>query len=308
MAASITKRFIVAAMAGTLAASSLSACAVSAGTAPAPTEAASPTVVELLTPGRPVTVIDRGDGTELCLGGLLQSIPPGCADGIDLSGWDWDAVPGTYDAVGGTRWGEYLVTGTYDDTAATFTVTSSSDGADFVWPDVAEDPITFSTKCTEPEHGWQIIDESRATLEALNAATDVAAQIDGYAVTWIDDTLVPPVPANTDPLAGLHHYAVHAGRNILNVAIRGDVAAAETRLREVWGGALCVVTADHTAAELDTLVQEIVQEYGYTVGSDGMTGTVYVSAPYDRDGALQQELDDRYGDGRIVVQSALEPV
>lgn len=308
MAANITKRLIVVAVAGTIVASSLSACAVSADADSKMAEPASSNGVELLTPGHPVTVIDRGDRAQLCLGGVLQSIPPGCSDGLDLVGWDWAAVPGEYDEVGGTRWGAYLVTGTYDDAAATLTVESVSAGTDIVRPDAAPEPMTFSTKCTEPEHGWQIVDESRATLEALNAAADIAAQMDGYAVTWVDDTLVPPVPANTDPADGLRHYAVHTSRNILNVAIRGDVAAAETRLREVWGGALCVVTADHTAAELDALVQEIVQEYGWAVGSDTMTGTIYLSMPYDRDGTLQQELDDRYGEGRIVVQSALEPV
>ncbi|MGM7678195.1 hypothetical protein [Microbacterium sp. A94] len=302
------KNVVVAVVLGAIISSSLSACAVSTDAETQRAHLASSTIDELLTPGHPVMVIERGDRVQLCLGGVLQSIPPGCADGIDLVGWDWDTVPSGYDEVGDTRWGEYLVTGTYDDAAHTFTVASVSEGVDAASLDSASDVLMFSTPCAEPVNGWQIIDEPRATLETLNAAAEVASQIEGYAVTWVDNALIPPAPENTDAEDDLHHYAVYAGRSILNVAVRSDVAAAETRLREVWGGALCVVNADHTAAELDALVQKVVQEYHGTVVSDAMKGAVYLSVPYDRDGALQQELNDRYGEGRIVVQSALEPV
>lgn len=308
MAANIAKRFILVAVAGTIVASVLSACAVSASVDPQIVGSPSSDSGVLLTPGHPVMVIERGDRIQLCLGGVLQTIPPGCGDGLDLVGWDWDAVASEYDEAGGVRWGAYLVTGTYDDVAATLTVETASTGTEPVPREPAPEPDTFSTQCTEPENGWQIVDESRATFETLNAAAEVAAQMQGYAVTWVDDTLIPPVPANTDPSDALRHYAAHAGRNILNVAIRGDVPAAEARLREVWGGALCVVSADHTAAELDELVHELAQEYAWPAGFDTMTGTVYVSMPYDRDGMLQQELDHRYGEGRIVVHSMLEPV
>lgn len=58
------------------------------------------------------TVLDRGDGPELCLGGVAESHPPQCS-GPALDGWDWSSIDGWQEA-SGVRWGAYAVQGTFD--------------------------------------------------------------------------------------------------------------------------------------------------------------------------------------------------
>lgn len=288
----------------------IAACATPPpGTDPIRAASAVATDPVLLTTGHPVTVIDDGRETALCLGGVLQSVPPGCAGGLTLVGWDWDDVPGPYEEANGVRWGDFVVTGTHDSDAEEFTVVSVTDGSDYAWPDPPEDAGLFPTRCAEPPRGWQILDEDTATLDALHAATALAAQLDGYATSWVDNALIPPVAEGTDPLDEMHNYAVNAGLTIINVAVRGDTSAAEDRLREVWGGALCVFSVDYTAAEREALLQEILAEQSdiVTAFTDGMTGRIKVSVAYDDGGALQDALDGRYGTDLVVVNSVLKP-
>ena len=63
------------------------------------------------------TVLDDGDGPELCLGGVATSLPPQCG-GPPVEGWDWSRVE--HEDVSGVRWGSYQITGRFD--GATFTV------------------------------------------------------------------------------------------------------------------------------------------------------------------------------------------
>ncbi len=65
------------------------------------------------------TVLDTGNGAQLCLGPVAESYPPQCS-GIPLEGWSWDDVDGS-DSANGTTWGAYAVQGTYD--GEVFTVT-----------------------------------------------------------------------------------------------------------------------------------------------------------------------------------------
>ncbi|GAA1846854.1 hypothetical protein ACFQZV_09185 [Microbacterium koreense] len=65
------------------------------------------------------TVLDDGEGAELCLGAVMASNPPQCS-GIPLVDWSWDAVDGE-ETASGTTWGTYAVQGTYD--GRSFTVT-----------------------------------------------------------------------------------------------------------------------------------------------------------------------------------------
>ena len=44
--------------------------------------------------------------------------------------------------------------------------------------------------------------------------------------------------------------AADLGTLIINVAVTGDTAVAETTLREFWGGPLCVSSARRTYAEV----------------------------------------------------------
>jgi hypothetical protein len=89
------------------------------------------------------------------------------------------------------------------------------------------------------------------------------------------------------------------------VAVTGVTAAAEARLREVWGGALCVSRARHTDAELRRVQEEVARTPG--VLSVGTTiDRVNLEVIHD-DGTLQRELDATYGAGLVVVASVLRP-
>ncbi|MEV4774313.1 hypothetical protein [Microbacterium sp. LWH12-1.2] len=275
---------------------------------PAASSAVAASTEILLTTGHPVTVIGRGERVELCLGGVLDMLPPGCMGGVEMVGWDWDAVAGQYEESGEVRWGDFIVTGTYDSDVETFASTTLISGSGY---GLEIDPIgpIFETRCEPPEGGWRILDETKATYETLHATTAAAATLDGYATTWLDHSLVPPVPEGTEVLDEMQHYALTAGHNILNVAVRGDAEPAEAILRQTWGGALCVFTVDYTEAELNAVLQELVATYSFlTAGPDGRSGTVWLSVVYDAGGELQREVDEKYGAGLVRVSSVLQPV
>jgi hypothetical protein len=71
------------------------------------------------------TVMDTGDGAELCLGPIAESYPPQCS-GPALVDWDWAQHP-EHDEQGDVRWGTFALTGTWDGTA--FTATDAVSGA-----------------------------------------------------------------------------------------------------------------------------------------------------------------------------------
>ncbi|QEW03254.1 hypothetical protein [Microbacterium lushaniae] len=83
------------------------------------------------------TVLDEGDGAQLCLGPVAESFPPQCR-GIPLHGWSWDdVVPDA--SSGDVRWGAYAVQGRYDGEALTVTTDATPlalyDPEPFPWPD-----------------------------------------------------------------------------------------------------------------------------------------------------------------------------
>ncbi|MGO2095868.1 MAG: hypothetical protein ACTH2J_01730 [Candidatus Microbacterium stercoravium] len=70
-------------------------------------------------------VIDDGERPpQLCVGGVSESLPPQCA-GIDLEGWDWNAV-GDHEQRGNVRWGEFVVSGEYSAADNVLRVTATS--------------------------------------------------------------------------------------------------------------------------------------------------------------------------------------
>lgn len=74
---------------------------------PPPEDAVSPpgdgTRLGLATPF-PATVLDDGDGPELCVGVILQPFPPHCSGPALVSGWDWADWDGHYESASGVRW------------------------------------------------------------------------------------------------------------------------------------------------------------------------------------------------------------
>lgn len=259
------------------------------------------------------TVIERNGRTDLCFG-VLQSSPPQCGGGVELAGWDWEAVEADYDERMDVYWGDFTLTGSYDAEAQILTVVSVTPRSESSPAADPKGPI-LPSRCPEPDGGWQIVDESLATYDAFLGVHAVATALDGYATAWIDRSEIPEVPPGTDALEEMRLNAVHAGLPIVNVGVRGDPAAAEAQLRQVWGGALCVYEADYTAAELEARLQEIMSDHQFlsdhqimSAGPDTMTGTITISVVHDAHGELQQQMDDDYGPGSVVVFSILMPL
>jgi hypothetical protein len=264
--------------------------------------------VDLLTTEFPVTVLDDGNGAELCLGGVLESLPPQCG-GPALVGWDWSDVEGGYEEESGTRWGSFVVTGTYDSAADEFTPTAVVLRDDWDGPGLGS--TYFTTPCAEPEGGWMPLDASRTTTEAMEAALAAATAMDGYATSWMDQSRNPA--SDPDVLATLTPEEEMALMNdpryvIVNVRVTGDTAAATAELRRHWGGLLCVTQAARTDAELRDVQDEIASSFDglLSVGVDGIAEVVEVTVVHD-DGDLQARFDAEFGAGIVEVSGVLVP-
>lgn len=248
---------------------------------PASTRTSTPAAEAELTTRWPVTVIDDGRGAELCLGMVATSLPPQC-EGQRLVGWDWPEHAGEFERRGHTRWGEFVITGTFDGEAMTPTeVVAAADLK--TEPSYAEEMPDFSTPCPEPEGGW-IVDASHAGEEDQQRAFRVASRLDDYGSSYIDTP-----------------------HGVVNIRVTGDLAAAEKAVREVWGGGLCVRGATHTDAELARIQRELTDAVPHPLGASRGEDEVTVLVVHD-DGSLQRSVDERYGEGMVVVESALVPV
>ncbi len=118
--------------------------ATTAPAVPTPSPTAAPDGTIALATPHPITVLEkesRGDGPQLCVGGVAASLPPQCT-GVDLLGWSWEDVAGEYDDRSGVRWGEFVVTGDFSLSDDTMRVTLvETDGPDRGprWPDCADE-------------------------------------------------------------------------------------------------------------------------------------------------------------------------
>ena len=59
------------------------------------------------------TILDDGDGAELCVGGVAESYPPQCG-GPPITNWNWADHEGDFEEASGVRWGDFHVVGTFD--------------------------------------------------------------------------------------------------------------------------------------------------------------------------------------------------
>lgn len=221
-----------------------------------------------------VTVLDSGGGPEMCLGAVAESYPPQCG-GPALADFDWGDV-GSEEA-GGVTWGQYALTGTYDGT--TFTVTDAIPAALY---DVMEqpgagglDPACDDAATTDPE---------KATPEDMDATLAAASALPTYASSWLSN-------------------------GTISVAVTSDAEAAESTLRETWGGLLCVTVVERSDADLNEVNQELQAALGDQLLTSGSSAPDSLDAQvvYD-DGSLQEWADATYGDGLVRVTSALVPV
>ena len=248
-------------------------------------------------------VLDDGDGPVLCLGPVLESLPPQCG-GPQLVGWDWADVEASRRA--GVRWtGAYVVTGTFDGTRLTLTEPPvPGDEYDGPRPPRSGEDDTLGTPCPEPAGGWRPVDPEKTDQRSLEEVGRVAGRLDGYAGLWWDQSVNP---AYDDPDGADKEFDMNDPENlVVNVAVTGDPAAAEAELRKVWGGALCVTQMQRTEAELRRIQHEVARTPGMLSASSGRD-VVDLDVEYD-DGSLQRVLDERYGAGVVRVHSALFPV
>jgi hypothetical protein len=254
------------------------------------------------------TVLEDADhGPELCLGGVLLSLPPQCS-GVPLAGWDWDAVEGAQSG-SGTTWGEFHVVGTYADGVLTVTEVGPVD------PDGLDAGTgtarSFTTSCPEPAGGWPTAVPSVSMEEDFAAGTSIAQARPDHVALWVDyaGDLTPEevdqAMVEGTPVA-----------KIMNVVVTGDVAETEAAIRKVWRGPLCVVQHEgKTQQELQAIRAEaerfIQEELGLemTWSQEGDVGlAAEVGVVVDVDGAGQAALDDRYGAGMVKLLPGLRPV
>lgn len=240
------------------------------------------------------TVLEApGEEPQLCLGGVAGSLPPQCGGPV-VEGWDWADVGA--ESAAGTTWGTYTVTGTFD--GETFTLTE---------PAAAPEPTTggpsapdFTTPCPEPEGGWAPVDPALATEEAADRALALAAATDGYGGAWIDQR----VPADELTEANANDPT----RYVLNVTTTGDTDQLEARLREVWGGSLCVSPAARSESDLRRVQEQLVAGPGHLLsGTDVVSGTVELGVPVATE-ERQRELDERHGEGAVRLVGLLRPL
>ncbi len=197
-------------------------------------------------------------------------------------------------------WGDFHVIGIYDGTS--FKVTESGSPQR---PDSGDDDV-IDTPCPEPEGGWRVPDPSRASQAHASRAAQLAEREPGFSGVWVD------YYGPTDPDAQSDAEAY--GDIILNAAFTGDLEGREETLRDVWGGALCVVEAQHTYKELRAIQKEAAQvgeeEFGLEVlwsDADVTTGRVEIGVVVI-DAETRAALDERYGPGIVKVTPSLRPV
>ncbi|HJV03927.1 MAG TPA: hypothetical protein VJ868_01570 [Actinomycetota bacterium] len=237
-------------------------------------------------------------GPMLCLGMLLDSLPPQCGD-VPLTAWDWGTVDGE-ERLAGTIWGEYRVIGTYD--GSSFRVLEVGPPDPPPAPDPA-DPV--DTPCSEPPGGWEADDPGRTSEADRQRATRAASSEPDFAGLWIDHVGDPaPEDTEADPTSA---------EIILNVAFTEDIPRHESDLRALWGGPLCVVQHARTEAELRSIQRDLpggLSDLGLTVlwtDVDIVDNVVEVGV-VAIDPQTREALDDRYGPDTLRAVPALRPL
>ena len=248
------------------------------------------------------TVLESPEhGPQLCFA-VAESLPPQCG-GPDVVGWEWDAVP--HESAQGVRWTDPVaVTGRWEGSRLVLTEPPAQPTGP---PTPGEEPEDeFRSPCPEPEGGWRPVDPGRATDEALGT---VQAALEGdpdFAGLWIDQGYLGEGRTSPD----LEGEANDPQRYILNVRTTGDLGAYEQRVREFWGGALCVSPAEHSMAELEAVAQAVpdVVPRDLLIGhsADVLTNRVEVGVVVATE-EVQRELSDRFGPGVVMLRGALQP-
>lgn len=248
------------------------------------------------------TVLESPDhGPELC-DGVMDSLPPQCS-GVPLEGWDWAEVD-SEESVAGTTWGSWEVTGTWD--GGVLTLTEAPGQARQHRDDEGRG---LTTPCPMPAGGWAPVDPTLVSLESQDAAMRAADQLPDVAGTWLDQSINPTLADGFGP--GDEAVAPDPALLVINVQVTEDPVRAEAAIRGVWGGALCVSSAERTLAELQAIQDQLFEEYGGPLGvsSGGVDvylnqvgATAYVATP-----ELTTDIERRFG-AAVDLTGLLEPV
>jgi hypothetical protein len=104
---------------------------------------------------------------------------------------------------------------------------------------VSRDP---ALPCPEPAGGWRPVEPAKATNSSTFEAASRRAQTEsGFGRLRIDQQNLDGKRNANDPR-----------RFVLNVTTTGEVVAMEHRLREIWGGTMCVSQAARSEARLSS--------------------------------------------------------
>ncbi|PZG23714.1 hypothetical protein C1J01_00375 [Nonomuraea aridisoli] len=177
-------------------------------------------------------------------------------------------------------------------------------------PEAPRDRTAFTTPCQKPAGGWRAVDPAKATQEAMTAALARAERLPGYAGGWLDQSYLDDIDGyEPDDPRSAERHANDPLRLVLNLRFTGDPATREPEIREVWGGALCLSQAEHTAAELRTLQEKVQEELtdAYSVSADERAGHVRAGV-WAATPELRRHVDATYGKGMVVLDGLLQPV
>ena len=120
---------------------------------PAPDAPTGPPALELPADVRTrglVTVMDTGEGPEVCLGAVAESWPPQCG-GPEVLGWDWSEHE-IHEKQGKVRWGSFVISGSWDGTALTVTDAIPAALYDVMVEEPGPDPLQEWADATYGEH------------------------------------------------------------------------------------------------------------------------------------------------------------
>lgn len=237
-------------------------------------------------------IIQTGaDSPELCLGPVMDSLPPQCS-GPPVIGWDWDLIADE-ETAGEVTWGYATVVGHFDGERFELAEARAPE-----WPEGDEDPI--ATACPEPSGGWDSPDPDRMTEAHRTRVMRTARREPDFAGLWID-YLEEPAEFEDTPY-------------VLNVAFTGDLQRHEDEIRDEWGGPLCVAKVDLTLDELMKIQNELSGSVGKDLGLEVLTSgsnqeenTVEISVVIVTEEQLAA-ITERYGPGVVEVDSRLRPI
>ena len=232
-------------------------------------------------------VTDDGSGPWLCWSAAIDfGGDPHVCDDARVTGWDWDAV-GASTTESGVRQGWFTLTGTFD--GSTFDVEEATQ------PEPPPDDWDFEIPCPTPEGGWQVLDTDAVDQDSLTRATSLAQELDDHALVAVSTPEGDGGPR--DPAA-----------TVVSVYVTGDPAVAESAVREVWGGMLCVTQVERTEKEMEEIQQSLLDLPGWSEIGAGTTSNKVEMTVFHDDGRYQQWVDREYGEGVVVVESILKPV